>query len=257
MNDQRPTQSFDESVAQVMQTLPPPIRHYLGQGKYSIVANNLMTKYSLHIDQGGILEREIMLLLMGVENPDEFVQALADEAKLDQKTISGIVQDINTQIFVPLREEMRHAGGTAGAGKPAQSAVTPIVQSSPPAPALPVPPLPLPQPRPASSIAQLPPKAVMPQSLGDAVRAAVAPAANTLLEDHEEPHIEAAKPTLQTPSAPAPRVVPPPPPVPRAAPPPPANLPGVLPEQKPIIKSYGADPYREPIDDADGRKQEQ
>lgn len=105
MNDQQPTPSFDESVAQVMQTLPPVIRTYLAQGKYTMVTKGLMTKYGLRIDQGGVLEREIMLLLMGIENPDEFTQALVEEARIDPKAVANIVQDINTQIFVPLREE--------------------------------------------------------------------------------------------------------------------------------------------------------
>ena len=88
-----------------MQTLPPVVRTYLEQGKYSVVAQSLMSKYGLRIDQGGVLEREIMLLLMGIENPDEFTQALATEARIDEKTIGSIVQDINAQIFMPLREE--------------------------------------------------------------------------------------------------------------------------------------------------------
>lgn len=101
-----------------MQTLPPPIRRYLGRGGYSQVAKTLMSKYNLHIDQGTILEREIMLLLMGIENPNEFTQALAEEARLDKAAIDGIVGDINEQIFMPLREEMRKGGGDTQAQKP-------------------------------------------------------------------------------------------------------------------------------------------
>src|SRR5450756_491476 len=110
--------TFDESVAQVMQTLPPVIRAYLTEGKYTAVAKGLMTKYGLRIDQGGVLEREIMLLLMGIENPDEFTQALVEEAKFDQKTITSIVQDINTQIFIPLREEEMKSGGMTAPQSP-------------------------------------------------------------------------------------------------------------------------------------------
>lgn len=111
--DQSPELTLDESVKQVMQTLPPVIRNYLSQGKYSVVAKNLMTKYNLHVDQGGILEREIMLLLMGVDTPDEFTQSLAEEANLNQQTVSSIVQEVNTQIFIPLQEEMRNMARNA------------------------------------------------------------------------------------------------------------------------------------------------
>src|SRR3989338_3645586 len=106
-NQNQPELTLDESLNQVMQTLPPIIRNYLTKGTYTEVAKKMMAKYGLHVDQGGILEREIMLLLMGIENPDEFTQALVEEAKLDQQTINNIVKDVNGQIFVPLREEMR------------------------------------------------------------------------------------------------------------------------------------------------------
>ena len=113
MDPQPQEPTLDDSIKQVMQILPPPIRGNLSQGKYSIVAKNLMDKYGLHVDQGGF-EREIMLLLMGIENHDEFAQALTEEANLDGKIVYDIMQDINTQIFVPLQEEMRKGAEIPG-----------------------------------------------------------------------------------------------------------------------------------------------
>ncbi|MDO8231781.1 MAG: hypothetical protein Q7T37_01065 [bacterium] len=97
--------TFDESMKEVVQSLPPIIRSYLSQGKYTPVAKSLMGKYGLRIDQGGILEREIMLLLMGVESPDEFMHALTEEAKIGEDVADDIAGDVNAQIFAPLREE--------------------------------------------------------------------------------------------------------------------------------------------------------
>lgn len=105
------TLSFDESVKQVMKSLPPVIRNYITGEKYTTVARGLMAKYKLRVDQGGVLEREILLLLMGVENPDEFTQALTEDAQLNKVVIASIVQDVNDQIFVPLRKE-EEKGGT-------------------------------------------------------------------------------------------------------------------------------------------------
>lgn len=139
--------TFDESVKQVMQSLPPVIRDYLAQGRYTAVAKNVMTKYGLHLDQGGILEREIMLLLMGVEDPTEFGQALAEEARLDQKTINGIMQDVNNQIFIPLRDEMRNA--PAPAPQPPKPVTPPPTPPTPVVAPAPTPPMPVAVPAPA------------------------------------------------------------------------------------------------------------
>lgn len=201
--------ALDESVKQVMQTLPPVVRAYLSQGKYTLVAKSLMAKYGLRIDQGGVLEREIMLLLMGIESPTEFMQALAEEARLEQKVITGIVQDINAQIFVPLREE-EMKGGEGGLmptapAAPAQAPAQPTshfhLQNK-----ITPPPRPAQQPSPTKplvSVLQGNPPARFAQSPRPAIAAPASVASNTLLEDHEEPHIEFNKVPVPTSSIPA------------------------------------------------------
>lgn len=157
MDQKQPELTFNESVKQIMQTLPPVVRAYIVQGKYTPVARNLMAKYSLRIDQAGVLEREIMLLLMGIDNPDEFVQALVEEAKLDQKTVSSIVQEVNAQIFIPLREQEKKASQQTTA-VPAEVKPPQGAKESAPIPRLvvptaPTPPRPEVQPSPRPSVA--------------------------------------------------------------------------------------------------------
>jgi len=246
-----------------MRTLPPPIQRYLGEGKYSIVANHLMTKYSLHIDQGGILEREIMLLLMGIENPDEFTKTLAEEAKLDQQTINNIVKDVNDQIFVPLRDEMRNGPQavpqmqkpatmsasrpsevrqqTNVGGPPREVILQPRTTIIPANPQLPT--------RPAQTLASVPryvpPKKYfnlqnkIPPPVGSQTstmrEGSLTSTSPKLLEDHEEPHIDiSAKVQVASSSIN-------PPPVPALLKP--SNLP-----LTPSAEPYSADPYREPIE---------
>lgn len=276
--DQTPEPTFEDSLKEVMQTLPPVIRAYLMQGKYTAVAKTLMAKYGLRIDQGGVLEREIMLLLIGVEDPNEFVTTLSEEAGLSQQVINGISQDVNEQIFMPLRAEEMKSG--MAAAQPAPSAA-PVAAEQPqkyfhlenkiappvrPAAATPAP-------RPQASPAPLPRAPQSGGTLGDVVRSILPPQkpleSSALLEDHEEPHIEINK--IPTPIAP----MPPKPATPQfvSARPSmplgegaPANLPGVpasppaapppftppapaKPAAPAPVTSYAADPYREPIDE--------
>ena len=264
MDTPQPIPSFDESVAQVMQTLPPPIRNYLTQGKYTAVAQSLMAKYGLRIDQGGVLEREIMLLLMGIDNPDEFTKSLTEEAKLDQQTINSISKDVNEQIFVPLRAEMMKSGGenipsAPPKPRPINASVPSYVSEFPKGSYAP----PLQSPRYVNpALTELDERA----SLRDVLAAVTRPSPNDmerqgtlpaktpipspaekLLEDHEEPHIEFRK-TASPPSN-LPGVIQHPPlPTPEVRPSP------VIPKVEPQIpvppaKPYSSDPYREPIDE--------
>jgi hypothetical protein len=201
-----------------------------------------MTKYNLRIDQSGVLEREIMLLLMGVENPNEFTQALVEEAKLDQQTVNNIVQDINDQIFIPLRKE-EEKGIESERGQTSFN----------------------------SSSAPLPPKTVLPARPVTTLGAVVHPILPTLvpaasinvLKNNEEPHLEFQPPTPLL-AASAPTNLPGQMPGPElefrrvesqtqpTAPRPMSPVP-VAPAQPKLaslpITSYSADPYREPFDE--------
>lgn len=271
MNMEPPRQelSLDESIKEVMQTLPPPIRNYLAQGKYTTVAKGLMVKYRLHIDQTAIVEREIMLLLMGIEDPAEFAKTLAEEAKLDQQTVNSIVQDVNAQIFVPLRDEMRK--GPTATPQPTQPVKTVIQQQTqsaaaqPPrvnvplqSPTLPKTPATAPVYAPLTKFPHLQNKIPKPSFLASSFQ----PPASRLLEDHEEPHIEFKKTAPPPPNLPG-AIHHPPLPTPKPVPPlnnprpPEVRLSPVIPKVEPQIpkptpppaKPYSSDPYHEPIDE--------
>jgi len=278
MNEDQQTPNLEESISQVMRTLPPIIRDYLSAGKYTTVARNLTTKYGLRIDQAGVLEREIMLLLMGIETPQEFAQALTEEARLDKKIVDSIALDVNEQVFIPLRTEEQKIG-MSKMSEPAimpPKGITNLIKKD--EPLTPLPPKPTKPARPSTT-------------LGDVVRSVLlAPArlldSRLLLEDHEEP-----SPSLKSIETPTPKPAEPPKTpsviekkdeqpqvfgsriVPNSIP---VNLPGTLPEVSmptvssqpepstplsvetpkpaplPSNRSYATDPYREPIDEDKG-----
>ncbi|MCR4333642.1 MAG: hypothetical protein NUV60_01275 [Patescibacteria group bacterium] len=108
--------SFDPTLAadikQLLTEVPPPVRDFFASGKVEIVAKNLMMKNQLRVDQAAVVEREIILLLLGLKNPTEFTQTLIAEAKLSPATINSISQDVNDQIFKPIREQLRRQTGS-------------------------------------------------------------------------------------------------------------------------------------------------
>ncbi|MEK7144248.1 MAG: hypothetical protein AAB794_00080 [Patescibacteria group bacterium] len=285
MNQDQSTLTFDESVAQVMRALPPVIRDYLVQGKSTVIAKSLIARYGLRVDQGGVLEREIMLLLMGIESPEEFTQALTEEAKLPQQTVSLLMQEVNTQIFIPLREQIRSGGvvqpqkSAATSAAPRPTAPMPMRPVSIPIPKYYAPPpqspayfrpdnKPTPSPL-VSNIAPLPPKVVMPRVPGaPSVEAPLVlngggQASVNLIEPKPEIHHELPPP----PPVPAPLTPPTPPipPVPAETPlrqalravapqdlsgamPPPDIIPSAPKKIVPPPSTSGVDPYREPIE---------
>lgn len=263
---------LESDIKELMKEVPPPIRAFFVSGKVEVVAKNLMQKNQLHVDQGAVVEREIILLLLGLKNPAEFTKALAEEARLDQKTIDSIVQDINTQIFVPLREEEMKSGtgnvqqsvksteptkppaspgATQGTARPATP--VPVRQVSMPTPKYYEPPPQSPKylyssedkiisSRPAQPPI-LPRVTPPPLKTTESVAPRVPMAGNKLLEDHEESHIEFTPSPKVTEDTAKKEPVPPPAPAPQSSPQQPQPRPAAP------AKPYSADPYREPLDE--------
>lgn len=264
--------TLEESIHTVMQTLPTPVREYLAKRKHSMVVADLMKRYSLHVDQAAELETQLMLLLMGIASPAEFSAALLSEASIPESSVSGILEDVNKMVFIPLREEMRRAtSGTEPATASAAAAepeTGPAVQPQTAAPQKPTveqgtyapapqgvptpqPPAPsivLPPTNPSDALLQedtapLPPRHVLPG----------APGLRNLIE-HPPLPTRGAPPPENLPGA-APAFIDLHPPVPAPVAPEPAHLPPIPPRAAPPQSAplesappYSVDPYREPVE---------
>lgn len=105
MNETEPT--LEESMMSVLATLPMPVREYLTQGGLENTARVVTAKYNLHIDQGAVVQRELMLVLMGIEPPSELAETLHTEVGLEPEAVSAILEDINRDVFQPLQEKIK------------------------------------------------------------------------------------------------------------------------------------------------------
>ncbi|HQU07745.1 MAG: hypothetical protein B7X04_02665 [Parcubacteria group bacterium 21-54-25] len=110
---------LDDSVRAVMGELPQPLQQFLASGKVEAVTKLLVEKYRLHLDQGTMLERALILMLLGVESPEEFSTGLEKDLGLSEGTVRALVADVNEQVFVPIRKQLEKEGaGTPDAPQP-------------------------------------------------------------------------------------------------------------------------------------------
>lgn len=242
--------TLEQSLQDIFPTLPAPIQRFIKEGKPGEVAQTIMDHYVLHIDQGTIIEHQILLALFGVVGPEEFMEALSDKLSLSDDVVGDIIEDVNNEVFMPLREEMRKGPQTvpqipkpvAVAEPPRTSVLSPRTTIIPSNPQLPQ--------RPAQMLTSVP-RYVPPKkyfNLQNKIPPPVTPTlpvlkqadSNRLLEDHEEPHIEFKKtasppPNLPGVIQPTPILQPPAQPTPPVPPPAP-------------VESYSTDPYREPVE---------
>lgn len=240
------------------------------------ILEELGKQYGLHVDAAGLLIKLTSYMLIGYAKPEESFQELRS-AGVPEQQARQIIDEINKQIFVPLREQMRMKSGNTQSTSVAPQANVGVPNYAAPRPAgnpgIVLPPKGNYAPPPQSprypnqqqdnvnafvhrvqrpsvntmppSISVIAPPAAKP--LETPVRAAAPTSAPTspgaLLSDHEEPHIDfpplAASPAQTRPT-------------------PPPNLPGAfpslasaapkMPPPPPASSSYSTDPYHEPIE---------
>ena len=98
--------TLEESVLTVVATLPKPIQDFLTGPERDAVTIKIATKYNLHTDQAGEFQRAFLFMLMGISSPEQFVSEL-QSAGIDSETVKSLANDVNEEVFKPLREKER------------------------------------------------------------------------------------------------------------------------------------------------------
>ncbi len=276
MTDEPKELTLEESLELLLRQLPPAVRQVFIGDTIPQVVQVLMRKYGMHVDQGAVLEREIIQLLLGVKDPDEFASSLSEEARFTTDTVNAIANDVNDLIFVPIRKKEMQQTKTSEPLRVAQA--RPAAQApnyAPPAP--PVPPQAVSVPPPLvnratpESVAPMAPQSAPLESREGATMDAARPLRHLNLLEHEDRNdVEAApapmlasavpvarggvpaplppKAALPRQTAPVQPGLSPRPVVVRPPVPPPPHLPGAPEPEPPAQGNYPADPYREPIE---------
>ena len=100
-------------------------------------------KHQLNIEQVEILSKQAGLVMLGFEHPSKFIGNIAKALNLPEEKARAIAEDINTEIFRPVRESLKKIHNI--------SETPPPIMPSPPVPLpTPLPTLPPPKPELAS-----------------------------------------------------------------------------------------------------------
>lgn len=86
--------------------LPEELKNAITSVEVGDRITQIAGKYSLRIDQSGILDEEIIRVMVGMTHPDLFTNKLKGRLGLDTETVENIVQDINTGVFLPVRKSL-------------------------------------------------------------------------------------------------------------------------------------------------------
>ena len=83
--------------------LPEELQQAINSPETRELTNKIGKKYRLHADEQRTLENELFLVMLGLENTDDFPLNLQKETHLGIDDATAITREINDQLFTPLR----------------------------------------------------------------------------------------------------------------------------------------------------------
>lgn len=102
MND-----NIQQIIKQRLNELPPDIREAIKSGNLAQKFSSIAEKHNLHLDQNGSLQTETMLVMLGLEPTEDYVNNLERELETSKNEAMAIAEDINKNIFSDIRESLR------------------------------------------------------------------------------------------------------------------------------------------------------
>ncbi len=112
--------------------LPGSLKNALGSIDSAKKVVDIGRKYGLHVDKLGELGAETGMVILGFTHPGQFLQRITRRLDLPEEQVRPIAQEINTEIFLKIREALKEVHGESSTPKP--SGTIPVKPTPPKAP---------------------------------------------------------------------------------------------------------------------------
>lgn len=103
MDNEELQKQIEERIAK----LPEDIQLAIASNDLGKHIQTIGQRHQLHIDQMEMLQDEVMLVMLGFVNPEDFTAQLQEQVRIPGEKARGITTDIQNEIFMPVRESMK------------------------------------------------------------------------------------------------------------------------------------------------------
>ncbi len=101
----------DEQLKTAFGTLPDDLKVAVADIKTEEIIFDIGKKYNLHIDQIGLLVEETGLVMLGLTPYYQFTDNIQKKLGIDRALAENITMNVNTEIFLPIRELLKQGQG--------------------------------------------------------------------------------------------------------------------------------------------------
>lgn len=100
-------QELETLIKERYKLLPIDVQKAIVSLPLQEIMQKIATENGLHLDRAGILYTETMLVLLGVEKIDSFEKNVRENLGTSTLETSKIVSTLNTKVFLPVRESLK------------------------------------------------------------------------------------------------------------------------------------------------------
>ena len=100
-------QTNKDPLEKLYEQLPENVQEAISSVAVSEKLQEIAKRNDLHIDEAGIVSDEVTMVMLGIENPKDFVDELQNKLKLPREKVVKLAKDVDKEIFETIRESLR------------------------------------------------------------------------------------------------------------------------------------------------------
>ncbi len=93
-------------IQEQFKTLPPVIQDTITNSNWQEKIRRVVKNNSLHVDQGAAIENLVLITMLGLENPDDFVNNAKEYAQVSEDAAYTISSEVEREIFGDIRRKL-------------------------------------------------------------------------------------------------------------------------------------------------------
>lgn len=100
--------NYSEQILKArFEQLPDDVRKAIIATPWKDKLAQIASKHRLHIDQADSLGKETIIVLFGLDHPDNLVYNIAKNLEVSEEKAEAIAEDLNREIFLKVRESLK------------------------------------------------------------------------------------------------------------------------------------------------------
>ena len=97
---------LNEIFVERLKLLPKVVRDAITSVDIKKQLQELANQHKLHLDQWQVLENEVMLTLLGFDNPENLAENIKKEVNVSDEIAAQLASDISRIVYEPIRQEL-------------------------------------------------------------------------------------------------------------------------------------------------------